>query len=262
MPDEPHSFRLGSVRAWIPRGAAAAVLAGDAAGCRGDVDLATGAAVLTVPSAIDDGVGTDLFSMLTVSAALLLLRRGGALVHAGAVVAPGGGAWLLVGDSHTGKSTTCLNLIRAGWNFLADDQVVLAGDASGERIEVQGWPRAFHLDEGWESGRDAGRRREIDPADYGPGVRQSCAPLAGSLVLTVASSRPTVLRPSTPSDSFAMLVRQAPWFLLDRAASAPALRLLEQVATMPSYALDLGPDVYRDERLLAAVLAPLIDASP
>jgi hypothetical protein len=47
------------------------------------------------------------------------------LVHAGSVVAPGGGAVLLVGTSGAGKSTTVATLVRAGWGFLSDELAVI-----------------------------------------------------------------------------------------------------------------------------------------
>ena len=72
----------------------------------------------------------ELQGALTLSSALLLGRIGRALIHAAAVVDPFDRGWLLVGDSHAGKTTTCATLISAGWRFVADDQVVLRTDGS------------------------------------------------------------------------------------------------------------------------------------
>jgi hypothetical protein len=74
----------------------------------------------------DHGLQRDVFAALTVAAALLLNRQGKLLLHAAAFVAPDGLAWLLIGDSHSGKSTTCASLMRYGLAFLADDQVVVS----------------------------------------------------------------------------------------------------------------------------------------
>src|SRR5690606_33365128 len=92
----------------------------------------------------------DLYSMLTLSAALLLGRLERTPIHAAAVVAPNGQALLLAGDARVGKSTTTVNLITAGWDYLSDDQIVL--ERAGADLRVEGWPRLFYLDEGWEAG--------------------------------------------------------------------------------------------------------------
>lgn len=65
-----------------------------------------------------------------VSLAPLLRRRGRYLVHAAAVSAPEG-AILFVGPTHSGKTTTGLALILAGWKHLASDVVILAQSERG-----------------------------------------------------------------------------------------------------------------------------------
>src|SRR5690606_18578920 len=44
------------------------------------------------------------------------------LVHAGAMAKDGTGV-LITGQSGSGKSTSCLNLLRAGYDYLGDDYV-------------------------------------------------------------------------------------------------------------------------------------------
>src|SRR5437773_2182067 len=143
----------------------------------------------------------------TVPAALLCAGLGRALLHAAAVVAPDGTAWLLVGDARSGKSTTCANLARGGggWGYLSDDQTVLAATEQG--IMVEGWPRAFHLDEAWERGEVSGRRRAIEPAAVGIGDRRRLAPLAGILLPVVRPDQPTTLAPVSAGQALAELVR-------------------------------------------------------
>jgi hypothetical protein len=233
----------------------------------GSLDLISGDATVRIP--IDDPgkYAPDARSMLTISAALLLLRNDCALVHAGAVVAPDGGAWLLVGDSHAGKSTTCLNLIRAGWDYLADDQVVLrqvsANDActvdasESPTLEVIGWQRGFHLDSGWDVGARFGVRGEIDPIRFGPGIRRRSAPLAGMLILGIEAEAPTRLEELAQGAALALIVRQTPWFLADRAEAHRGLALLTAAARRPSFSLRLGLDVYKNAERLVDVLAPL-----
>ena len=223
----------------------------------GALDLDRGRAVIRAgTSGPQDGERSDAYSMLTISAAFLLLVRGRALIHAGAVMAPNGHAWLLVGDSHSGKSTTCLNLIRGGFTYLADDQVVLSdGDRCG--ITALGWPRVFHLDAGWRSGQRLGRRIGIDPREHG---REEAAevPVAGTIMLTLAPDLPTELARVASAEAFAALVRQSPWFLAHRTIGARGLELLMRVAKLPAYALRAGLDTYRDSDRLLEVVGPVV----
>ena len=99
-------------------------LCGALASSGGEVSFGSRVARLRVDPAIGPSAATDLYSMLTISAALLCAGLGRALLHAAAVVAPDGTAWLLVGDARSGKSTTCANLARGcgggGWGYLSD----------------------------------------------------------------------------------------------------------------------------------------------
>ena len=248
-------LRLGSVDAWVED--EAATLRG-ATGCAGRIGLAAGAAELSVPRAAQDAeaAGWDLYSMLTLSSALLLGRMGRALVHAAAVVAPGGGAWLLAGDTHAGKSTTAINLITAGWDFVSDDHVVLFRGADGG-VRVEGWPRRFHLDEGWEEGAPGRARGEVDPHARWPGRWRRTAPLAGVLFPRVSAAEPTALASTPAADALAGLLRQSPWLLADRAAAPAVLGLLHAACGRPAFALRLGLDSYRDTGRLLEVLRPL-----
>lgn len=254
-PGAPPLLRLGTVDAWVD-GDAAALRGG--AGCAGRAALAAGEASLAVPATVEDpdAVAWDLYSMLTLSSALLLGRMGRALVHAAAVVAPGGGAWLLAGDTHAGKSTTAINLITAGWDFVSDDHVVLFR-GPGDRVWVEGWPRRFHLDEGWESGAPGRPRGEVDPHARWPGRWRRTAPLAGVLFPRVAAGEPTVIAATPAADALAGLLRQSPWLLADRAAAPTVLGLLHSACGHPAFALRLGLDTYRDTGRLLEVLRPL-----
>jgi hypothetical protein len=66
----------------------------------------------------------------TATRALLTFRRDYNL-HAGMVVAPGGAAIAVLGDSGAGKSTTMVELLRRGWTLGSDDVVVVRPTDSG-----------------------------------------------------------------------------------------------------------------------------------
>jgi hypothetical protein len=249
-------------------GTAAARVEGDTAvlwgthGLRGEVDLASRRAALTAPAASGDGVADvdaawEVYSACTLSCALLLGRMGRALVHAAAAVDRAGGCWLLVGDALAGKTTTCVNLVAAGWRYLSDDHVVLSAGRDGG-VMVEGWPRPFHLDEGFAAGAPSGVRMPVDPRERWPGQWLRAAPLAGLLFPRVEAERPTALEPAHAADALAALLRQSPWLLADRVAAAGVLALLRRAASARSHGLRLGLDTYADPGLLAARLEPAV----
>ncbi len=247
---EPAVFSLGGISAWV---------AGDdawLAGAHASGVLALGArrADVLLPSGADTIEELERKSVLTASAALLLGRLGRALVHAGAAVHPErGDAWLLVGDTHAGKSTTVANLARAGWRVLADDTVVLA--LEGDTVVVEGWPRAMHVDVGWGSDAPVGRREARRPDDVlGGALLAGRAPLGGMLFPGVRPSEPTASSPLGAADALSALLRQSPWLFADRVAAPLTLALLRRAAATRSAALTLGLDSFADPaRLDAAV---------
>lgn len=191
----------------------------------------------------------DVYAMLTLMSAMLLGRSARALVHAGAVVSPRGEAILLVGDAFAGKTTTLVNLVRsgAGWRYLSDDHVVLSRD--GDRIMVEGWPRMFHMDEGYESGEVTRRRHAVDPASLALPVAAK-APLAGA-VLPVIRGAETSLESASAGDVLTALIRQSPWLAGDRAVTRDILALLQKAAMLPARGrLGLAEDSYRDPNVL------------
>lgn len=277
------TLRLGTVRAWIADGAERAVLVGKTAACRGLVDLRRRQAEIDVSPLynIDNDIGSsieansrarpaisdsisadenehspllsDFYSMLTIAAALLLGRLGRALIHAAAVVQPDGTAWLIAGDARSGKSTTCANLLAAGWDYVSDDQGVLT-ETESRQLQIEGWPRDFHLDAGWERGVPSDERRVVEASSLGSGGWRRTAPVHGVLLPYVARGRRTELQPAGPGDALVALVRQAPWLMADRSAAPRCLDLLRSTAERPAFRLALGLDTFRDPERLASLL--------
>lgn len=259
-PSVPPTFRLASIRTWIDEGTARAHLRGldDRAG--GEIDLRQRRARLHAPlpdPTMDPG-GMEVFTLLTISSALLLGRMGYALLHAAAPIDTYGRAWLLIGDTHAGKSTTTLNLIRAGHRYLSDDHVVVRADTEGGALRVEGWPRTFHVDAGWEGGQVTGERVDFDSAVLPPDRRVREAPLGGLLFPRVVPTATTEIAPLTAATALAQLVRQSPWFVADRAIAPQILGLLQRVASLPACRLTLGLDSYASPETLSAALAPLL----
>jgi|GEM_PF-673985 len=260
VPEGAPTMELYGVRAWVSPADHHAVLADGHGRIGGRVEPGPLRATIHVDPAAPPPDPRDVFATFTIAAAMLLTRLGRALVHAGAVVAPGGGAWLLPASSFSGKSTTCATLIRGGWNYLGDDQVVL-GDGSGGEVRAEGWPRLFHLDRGYAEGVSRGVRSRVDPGGLGPGRWQRSAPVAGLLFPRVEAELETTLLPLHPAAAFVLLLRQSPWILADGGGAAPVLALLEGIAALPCYELRLGRDAYGDPARLQRAIEPALAAS-
>jgi hypothetical protein len=247
------TLSLGGVSAHVT--AKAAHLDGSA-GLRGEVDLEA----LRAFVALDVARGAaDMHGGLTLAAALLIGRLGRALVHAAALVDPSGGGWLLVGDSHSGKTTTCATLLTAGWRYVADDQIVLAPCVEG--LVAEGWPREAHLDPGWRDGQLTSTRVGVDLGLVRPEAWAPQVVVKGVLFPSIAADRPTHLVPVAPADALGRVIRQSPWLLADRSVAPNALALLTTAAAGPCFALSLGRDSYANGERLARCLMPLTGAA-
>ncbi len=69
--------------------------------------------------------------------AMILERAGFVALHASAVGKVAGRAWIFIGNSGAGKSTTALQMMRRGFDLLADDLVMIdAGKTPGGKQEL------------------------------------------------------------------------------------------------------------------------------
>ena len=142
-------LRLGATECWTETGADRAFVQNEDRTITASLDLKH--RVARVAAASTTVEAHDMTSVLTLTSALLLLRDSRTPVHAGGVLVPGTSeVWLLLGDSHSGKSTTTANLVKGGWSYLSDDYVVIRQTAGG--IEAEGGPEDFHVDEGGSRG--------------------------------------------------------------------------------------------------------------
>jgi hypothetical protein len=196
----------------------------------------------------------DAMHALSFAAALLLARHGRYLLHAAAVMPPGADTvTLLVGDGRSGKTTTALDLARAGWRLLSDDHVVIAW--RHDAWWAEGWTRVAHLDEGWPDAAPAGRRVALDPRSI-PGIALADeGPVADVLLPRVSRMAPcTSAVTAAGSDVLSMLLRNSAWSIADRAAAPGALRAFAELARLPRLTLALCSDTFNDPRRLDSVL--------
>jgi hypothetical protein len=247
------SLALGRVQAWVDAKTGSAVLASTEGNISATADLDFGIARVTVDESRSPHP-LDLSALLTITAGLLLVRAGRSAMHAGAVIDPRTErAWLLCGDSHSGKSTTTANLIKAGWSYLSDDYVVLS--RLGEEVEIEGWPDDFHIDEGWSRGESTGVRSTMRESELPSGMRAESAMLGGILFPRVSANEATVVTPVAPVVALEKLIRQAPWLIVDPVSAGDVLRLLTDAASVESGELRLGLDTFADPEKLSAAIS-------
>jgi hypothetical protein len=259
-PPHPPQLRLGTVSGWTEAGALR--LRGSGGALSALVEPARGRAEVRLgpPAVPAEADRVEIAAGLTVAAAALLGRLGRTLVHAAAVALPERAAWLLVGGTRSGKTTACVSLIRAGWDFLADDQVVLGAGASP--VDVEGWPRPFNLDVGDAVRTPRGVRRRIEAEAFGPGRLRRRAPLAGLLFPRVEPDAPTSCVRLEAGTVLAALLPHSPWLLTDPASAPAVLALLRHAADLPAFSLRLGIDGYRDPLRLSRVVAEATAGAP
>lgn len=237
VPRTPPTLRIGTVGVWLRQDAGRAVLGATEQDCAGAADLDVLQA--TVVTGVSSGVAPRLHAMLTLASAMLLGRLGRALVNAGAVVGPGGGAWLLSGGEGAGTATTVRSLVAADWRYLAAGRVILRHNGSRHPVIVEGWPEM------------------PSEGDERPEARVASAPFAGVLVLRQVPEKPTALLRRAEGDVLAALAPASPWLRLDQSGAAGVVRALRFGLQAPVFDLHLGLDTYASPERLADVLAAL-----
>ena len=238
VPRTTPALRVGSVGVWLRPDSSGAVLGAVERDCAGAVDLDVLQA--TVVTSVTSGVARRLHAMLTLAVALLLGRLGRAVVSAGAVVAPDGGAWLAAGDEGTGTANTVRRLVASGWSCLSVERALLRQEAGHGGVVVEGWPET----------PAAASADELAP-------RPSSASLAGVLLVRQTPQEETVLIPRAKGDLLAALSPTSPWLRLDQTGAAGILRALRSGLAVPVYDLHLGLDSYASPWRLAETLAGL-----
>jgi hypothetical protein len=236
-PHAPPTLRVGSVAVWMAGDAGRAILGATERDCGGAVSFADRQATLVA----SDAAGPRLHTALTFATALLLGRLGHALVHAAAVVQPGGGAWLLAGGAGSGEQAAFTHLTLAGWPGLATRRVVLrevGDDGAMVAVGLPGRAGAAEMVAGWP--------RHVGSAD-----------LAGVLLLRPTPSQPTVLVRLPEVDLLTALAPESPWLRLDRSGATGVLRAIHGGLRLPTFELRQGLDTYADPRRLAEVLESL-----
>jgi hypothetical protein len=202
------------------------------------------------------------------------LRRSGLYqFHAGCVLSGNDRrAILLVGESGCGKSTLTATLVRNGWRFVSDDNLLLCESSAG--IEAWALRRYYTFDEATLRACDLmafkesiGRRVPGKTGKFRFYARQAfpgrfvatCLP--GAILFPTISNEPrSRIEPLRQSDALARLILQCPWATCDRAAAPLHLRALAQLARQTrSYTLFAGRDVFETPTSIPGLIAQQIE---
>ncbi len=284
-------IRLGGVDVHLSKDGESAITRCKSGIAFGSIDLTRRQATIRITPNVAASRGNDVSAQLTLCVALLMGRIDRALMHAAAVVPPDGDAWILVGDSHSGKTTTTMNLMISGWQYLSDDHVVIGWGSEdlktkGSRVEeseveeskaeesnrihnakktqlpgkyptVEGWPRVFHLDSGWGTETPKNIRCNVDPRQYLSAHKSQACDLGGMLFPVVEANEATKLIRISGAEALAGIVRQSPWLMADHKSAASTFALFTAMCKLPAYQLRLGLDTFNNPGLLAERMALL-----
>jgi hypothetical protein len=206
-------------------------------------------------------------AVFTFSLLELLRHRGLFHLHAAGLARDGRGV-LLAGNTGAGKSTLTVSLVRAGWDFLSDDAVLLR--TSPEGVEALSLPSEFHLDPTL-----AERFPELAPlADrqgYGSGEKRAFRPVEIYERQPIAACVPSLLlfpqiapgatraQTLTPTQALTALIRSSALVLLDERVAAPHLDALKRlVSQCRCYWLYHGPDALEDPTCIPELIEALL----
>jgi len=212
-----------------------------------------------------------LFYFITMALVVLLRTQERYALHTAALRRKEGGL-LLVAESDSGKSTTALNLVRSGWQYVSDDTVLLR--PASEAVYADSFRRDFCLD---PEAADlfpelAGRDWPASPSDatkwrvsleqvYPSQFAKTCCPQA--IVLpSIESSATSALAPMPRRTMLGHLMQQGGLTLVPGTqATQRYLDVLRQLVTQArTYRLRAGRDLIRDSEAASTLLAPVLSS--
>lgn len=193
-------------------------------------------------------------SFLLIVLVFLMRRLGWYHAHGAALTDPRGRGWLIIGNSHAGKSTTTAYLATQGWQVSTDDIGFLASEggkavARGPRERIALRPGGQQLLKVESKGTPRGRRNKR--LYWAEELGGAWTPLVTPEILVFPQfGERTAVTPATPRRALSELVKWSRWVLFEPQYAQEHLDVLGQVARQSRcFELTLGPDLFtRPER--------------
>lgn len=159
---------------------------------------------------------------------------------------------LIVGPSGSGKSMLALNLARAGWPYLSDDELLLSFD--GNEVEARGFRSFFALSDG-----NGASKTCFEPDDVFPSQRRQQT-VPGLLLFTrLSGEQKTEVRKLTQVETMTRLIRACPWATYDTAIAGANLEVLSALARQTdAFDLHAGRDLL-DPRCASDLLSQQLE---
>ncbi|HEU4871936.1 MAG TPA: hypothetical protein VFT44_02475 [Pyrinomonadaceae bacterium] len=213
-----------------------------------DVYLALGDSVMhlvgSTPLTVDISLaevpdpGDPLLATIASFAVCAALRRFGLFdLHSAGVVNPDNGKGvLIIGPSGSGKSTLTLNLGRAGWPYLSDDNLLLSL-VDGE-VEARGFRTFFAVNTGQPL------KSCFEPEVVFGSQRRTQASPGVLLFTTLSGEKKSLLSKLTQAETMTRLIRACPWATYDTAIAGANLEVLSALARQATgFDLSAGRDL-------------------
>ena len=181
--------------------------------------------------------GDPLVGRATSFAVCAALRRYGLFeLHSAGVVESGKGV-LIIGPSGSGKSTLALELVKAGWSYLSDDELLLS--LVEGVVEARGFRSFFAVSEA------GSRLKHCFEPEHVLGSKRTEHAVPGLLLfIHLNGSSRSVISALTQPESMTRLLRSCPWATYDKSiANANLEPLSTLVRQARGFDLSAGRDL-------------------
>jgi hypothetical protein len=163
----------------------------------------------------------------------------------------------MAGESGSGKSTTALSLIHAGWDWLADDVVLLE---PGKAPRLHGLARgfAFHPELAQRlpglTGEAMAEKQFAMIGGLFPARRANPSPPAALLFPQVTGAATSRMERLSSAETLAALLPASGGGLLTGCAQAQMAALGDLVSAVPGHRLHAGRDIFGNGKALEMLL--------
>lgn len=195
-------------------------------------------------------LGDPLFGRAASFAVCAALRRFGLFdLHSAGVVEPQNGkAVLIIGPSGSGKSTLALELAKAGWGYLSDDELLL--NVTDGAVEARGFRSFFAVSQAGVTFKHC-----FEPEIVLGSKRVDHAVPGCLLFIRQNSELRSALKPLTQTETMSRLITACPWATYDKSVASANLELLSTLARQANgFDLSAGRDLL-DPGLAASYLS-------